>query len=186
MVCPHSAGPVSMLNVELEAGNFFIDSSSGPEVNTSYFLSTSIVVWELEFFKKYPKMRDIRRDMHKNGGLQPFHSPLKVQKLVGNCRALCFCWKFIVNLSHCAKFELIWSHRSREKAPNAVVGMLLHRGGIQDDWKTRGSNFQIAWKPWGIGSSNFAQCCNHIRTWNWQNLKAVAHHSPEKYLVLLI
>ena len=72
MVCPHSVGPVSMLNVELEAGNFFIDSSRGLEVNTSYFFSTSVMVWELEFFKKYQKMRDIGRDMHKNGGSQPF------------------------------------------------------------------------------------------------------------------
>ena len=86
----HCVDPVSMLNVELKAGNCSIDSSRGLEVNTNYFLSTSIMVWELEFFKKYPKMRDIGRDMHKNGGSQPFQPPPKVQNLVANCKALCF------------------------------------------------------------------------------------------------
>jgi len=123
---------------------------------------------------------DIGRDMHKNGGSQPFQPPQKAQNLVANCKALCFCWKFTVNLHHWAKFELIWPYSSREKATYAVVGLLLCRGDIQNDSKNRGSNFHIAWEPWGAGTSNFAQCCNRIRTWNWQNLKAVAYHSTEK------
>jgi hypothetical protein len=128
-------------------------------------------------FQKVPARRDIGGICIEMGVRSHSKLPPKVQNMVSNCKALCFCSKLTVSLHHWEKFDLIWPHTSGEKAPNAVVGLLLRKSAILHDCKTSGSNFSYCL---GTMRSWKLKLCTKLQLYNDLKLTKYESCSPSQ------